>query len=148
MSVISPFPEKIRMFRDLMSIRRCNNMDKISSYETLFIVDVQQGEDNVKALVEKFTGLIAANGTIEAVSEWGKRKLAYPINDKNEGYYVLVEFKSAPSFPLELERVFGITDGIMRSIVSKHDEKKLAKKKAKAAETAAAAPAEAPADAE
>lgn len=75
-------------------------------------------------------------------------KLAYPINDKNEGYYVLVEFKSAPSFPLELERVFGITDGIMRSIVIKHDEKKLAKKKAKAAETAAAAPAEAPADAE
>ena len=64
MSVISPFPEKIRMFRDLMSIRMCNNMDKISSYETLFIVDVQQGEDNVKALVEKFTGLIAANGTI------------------------------------------------------------------------------------
>ena len=123
-------------------------MEIISSYETLFIVVVEQGDDAVKALVEKFTGLIAANGTIEAVSEWGKRKLAYPINDKNEGYYVLVEFKSAPSFPLELERVFGITDGIMRSIVIKHDEKKLAKKKAKAAETAAAAPAEAPADAE
>ena len=61
-------------------------MEIISSYETLFIVDVEQGDDAVKALVEKFTGLIAANGTIEAVNEWGKRKLAYPINDKNEGY--------------------------------------------------------------
>ena len=90
----------------------------------------------LRHLLRSSPGLIAANGTIEAVSEWGKRKLAYPINDKNEGYYVLVEFKSAPSFPLELERVFGITDGIMRSIVIKHDEKKLAKKKAKAAETA------------
>lgn len=104
-------------------------MDKISSYETLFIVDVQQGEDNVKALVEKFTGLIAANGTIESVNEWGTRKLAYPINDLNEGYYVLVNFKSASDFPLELERVFGITDGIMRSIVVKHDETKASEKK-------------------
>lgn len=119
-------------------------MDKISSYETLFIVDVQQGEEAQKALVEKFTNLIAANGTIESVNEWGKRKLAYPINDLNEGYYVLVEFKSASSFPLELERVFGITDGIMRSIVIKHDEKKAAAKaeKAPAAEEAPAADAE------
>ncbi len=116
-------------------------MDKISSYETLFIVDVQQGEDSVKALVEKFTGLIAANGTIESVNEWGTRKLAYPINDLNEGYYVLVNFKSASDFPLELERVFGITDGIMRSIVVKHDETKASEKKTEQ-------PAEAAADAE
>lgn len=111
-------------------------MEIISSYETLFIVDVQQGDDSVKALVEKFTSLIAANGTIESVNEWGKRKLAYPINDLTDGYYVLVEFKSAPSFPRELERIFGITDGIMRSIVVKHNEKKAS---AKAAEVPAAA---------
>lgn len=117
-------------------------MDKISSYETLFIVDVQQGEEGVKALVDKFTGLIAANGTIESVDEWGKRRLAYPINDLAEGYYVLVNFKSAPEFPAELERVFGITDGIMRSIVIKHDEKKLAKAVAAPAEVAPAADAE------
>ena len=118
-------------------------MDKISSYETLFIVDAQQGDDGIKALVDKFTGLIAANGTIESVDEWGKRKLAYPINDKTEGYYVLVNFKSAPTLPLELERVFGITDGILRSIVIKHDEKKLAKKAAAPAVTEAPAEAEA-----
>ena len=119
-------------------------MDKLASYETLFIVDVQQGEDGIKALVDKFTGLIAANGTVESVDEWGKRKLAYPINDLTEGYYVLVNFKSAPELPAELERVFGITDGILRSIVIKHDEKKLAKKlaAAPAAEEAPAADAE------
>lgn len=103
-------------------------MEKLSSYETLFIVDTQEGDDAIKAVVDKFTSLIAANGTIESVNEWGRRKLAYPINDLTEGYYVLVEFKSAPAFPAELERVFGITDGIMRSIVVKHDEKKASAK--------------------
>ena len=101
-------------------------MDKLTSYETLFIVDAQQGEDGIKALVDKFTGLIAANGTIESVDEWGKRKLAYPINDLTEGYYVLVNFKSAPDLPAELERVFGITDGIMRSLVIRHEDAKKA----------------------
>jgi len=118
-------------------------MEKIYSYETLFIVDVQNGDEAVKALVEKFTGLIAENGTIESVNEWGKRRLAYPINDLVEGYYVLVEFKSVPEFPLELERVFGITDGIMRSIVIKHGEKKVA---ATVAATAAPAVVEAAAE--
>ena len=103
-------------------------MDKISSYETLFIVDAQQGDDGIKALVDKFTGLIAANGTIESVDEWGKRKLAYPINDKAEGYYVLINFKSESTLPLELERIFGITEGILRSIVIRHEDKKAAAK--------------------
>ena len=119
-------------------------MEKLSSYETLFIVDTQEGDDAIKAVVDKFTSLIAQNGTIESINEWGRRKLAYPINDLVEGYYVLVEFKSEPAFPAELERVFGITDGIMRSIVVKHDEKKASAKTAPV-ETAAeaAAPAEA-----
>lgn len=119
-------------------------MEKLSSYETLFIVDTQEGDDAIKAVVEKFTSLIAQNGTIESINEWGRRKLAYPINDLVEGYYVLVEFKSEPAFPAELERVFGITDGIMRSIVVKHDEKKASAKTAPV-ETAAeaAVPAEA-----
>ena len=119
-------------------------MEKLSSYETLFIVDTQEGDDAIKAVVEKFTSLIAQNGTIESINEWGRRKLAYPINDLVEGYYVLAESKSEPAFPAELERVFGITDGIMRSIVVKHDEKK-ASAKAAPVETAAeaAAPAEA-----
>ena len=90
-----------------------NNM----SYEVLFVVDLTNGEEEVKNLVEKFTSLIAANGTVNEVNEWGKRRLAYPINDMNEGYYVLVNFSAPTDFPAELERVFSITDGILRSMV-------------------------------
>ena len=90
-----------------------------SSYETIFVVDLTLGEDGVKGLVEKFTSLIAANGEISEVNEWGKRRLAYPINDMNEGYYVLVNFTAPAEFPAELDRIFGITEGIMRSIVIK-----------------------------
>ena len=88
-----------------------------ASYEVLFVVDLTPGEDGVKALIEKFTSLIAANGTVNEVNEWGKRRLAYPINDMNEGYYVLVKFSAPTAFPAELERIFSITDGILRSMV-------------------------------
>jgi small subunit ribosomal protein S6 len=88
-----------------------------ASYEVLFVVDLTPGEEAVKALVEKFTSLIAANGTVNEVNEWGKRRLAYPINDMNEGYYVLVNFSAPTDFPAELERIFSITDGILRSMV-------------------------------
>lgn len=87
------------------------------SYETVFIVDLSLGEEGVASVVEKFKSLIEANGTIAKVDEWGKRRFAYPINDLNEGYYVLVEFESDPSFPAELDRVYRITDGLMRSII-------------------------------
>ena len=90
-----------------------NNM----SYEVLFVVDLTPGEEGVKALIEKFTSLIAANGTVNEVNEWGKRRLAYPINDMNDGYYVLVNFSAPTDFPAELERIFSITDGILRSMV-------------------------------
>ena len=106
-----------------------------NSYETLFVIDPDLTEEATKALVEKFTKLIADNGEIETVDEWGKRRLAYPINDKPEGYYVLINFKSESSLPSELERIFGITEGIMRSIVVRHEEKKpRAKKPVKAPE--------------
>ncbi len=88
-----------------------------ASYEVLFVVDLTPGEEGVKSLVEKFTSLIAANGTVNEVNEWGKRRLAYPINDMNEGYYVLVNFSAPTDFPAELERIFSITDGILRSMV-------------------------------
>jgi small subunit ribosomal protein S6 len=102
----------------------------MNSYETLFVVDCSLGEDAVKELVNKFTTLIADNGAIDSVDEWGKRRLAYPINDKNDGYYVLVNFKSEGSFTAELERVYGITEGILRSIVIRQIEDKKTKKEA------------------
>ena len=94
-------------------------MTKVNAYEALFIIDMSEGEAGVKPLVEKFRTLISENAEITGINEWGKRILAYPINDKKEGYYVLVNFSSKPDFPAELERIFGITEGIMRYMVTK-----------------------------
>ena len=101
-------------------------MEKNNSYELLYIVDGTLSEEAIKALIEKFTALITENGTISEINEWGKRRLAYPIDDKEEGYYVLVNFASNGEFPAELERIFGITDGIMRSMIIRQEEVKKA----------------------
>lgn len=94
-----------------------------TKYETIFIINPELAEDATKALVEKFTGLMTENkAVIDNISEWGKRRLAYPINDYNDGYYVLVNFTSVPSFPAELDRVYHITDGILRSLIIKVEE--------------------------
>ncbi len=98
-------------------------MAKISAtYETIFIVNSTLGEEAIASIVEKFKGMIEQAGRLIKIDEWGKRRLAYPIEDMNEGYYVYISFVSEPAFPAELERVFGITDGIMRSIVVNIDE--------------------------
>ena len=103
----------------------------INSYECLYIVDVAESEEATEATVNKFTSLIEANAQVIDVAKWGKRRLAYPINDMPEGYYVVVTFKSAPEFPSELERLFNIDEKVMRSMTIKLDydasEKKIAK---------------------
>lgn len=86
-------------------------------YETIFVLDTTLGDEAIEALTAKFKSLIESNATIDKVDVWGKRRLAYEINDRTEGYYVLVNFTSTPEFPKELERVYGITDGVLRSIV-------------------------------
>ncbi len=87
-------------------------------YELMYIIDLDKGEEEISALVEKFKALIEANGMLNELEEMGKRRLAYLINDKPDGYYVLVRFQSAPEFPAELDRVLKITDGIMRSLIT------------------------------
>jgi small subunit ribosomal protein S6 len=89
-----------------------------ANYEVMYIIDTAKSEDEIKAVVEKFKALIEANGTIIAMEEMGKRRLAYPINDKPDGYYVLAKFTAGPEFPAELQRVLGITEGIMRALVT------------------------------
>ena len=96
---------------------------KICSYETLFVVSGNLAEDGYAALKDKFVTLISDNGTDVTVNEWGKRRLAYPINYITEGYYVLVNFKSEPDFPRELTRVFGITEGVIRNMTLAVEEK-------------------------
>ena len=88
-----------------------------ANYELMFIVDLEKGEEQVAATVEKFKTLIEANGTISEIEEIGKKKLAYLIDDKADGYYVLVHFTSGPEFPAELDRVMKISDMIMRSLI-------------------------------
>ena len=90
-----------------------------NKYETMLVFSVANGDESVTALVEKFKALIEANGTIESVDEWGKRKLAYPINYETEGYYMLVNFTCEPDFPAELDRVVKITEGVLRSLTVK-----------------------------
>ncbi len=93
-----------------------------NTYETIFIINPEVGEDNVKALVEKFKNLLETSAQLENIDEWGKRKLAYPIMDKNEGCYVLANFTSDSAFPHELERIYKITDGIIKYMIIKKDK--------------------------
>ena len=92
----------------------------MNRYELTYIIDTALEENARKELIEKFSALIAQNGgEVEKVDEtWGKRRLAYAINDKPEGYYVLVKFTSGPELPAELDRILGITDGVIRSLVT------------------------------
>ena len=115
---------------------------KICSYETLFAVSGNLVEDETKALVEKFVNLVKDNATDVDVNEWGKRRFAYPINYVTEGYYVLVSYKSNADFPQELERQFGITEGILRYMTTTKCEKSAAKAEPAVSETDAEAVAE------
>jgi len=114
-------------------------------YETILIFNSALGEEAVSALVEKFKTLIAENATVEKIEEWGKRRLAYPIEDENEGYYVLWHFESKPDFPAELNRVLEITEGVLRSLVVRNEvEQQPEKPVAEPVVSEAPAPAPAP----
>lgn len=88
-----------------------------AKYESVMVISMKQGDEGVQALIEKFKSLIEANASLHSIDEWGKRKLAYLINKESEGYYVLFNFEAEPEFPAELDRVYKITDGVMRSLI-------------------------------
>ena len=99
-------------------------MAKISgNYEAMFILNPTLSEEDTAALVTRFKSLVESNGTLTEVDEWGMRRLAYPIQDYTEGYYVLITFNSVPAFPAEMDRIFKITDGVMRSMIICTDDK-------------------------
>ena len=98
-------------------------MAKINAnYEALYILKPDLTEEQIAAQVERFKSVVEANGTVSEVNEWGKRRLAYPIQDLMEGYYVLMTFTAAAAVPAELDRIFRITDGVMRSMIVCKDE--------------------------
>ena len=90
---------------------------QMSHYETVMVLNTKLGEEATNALVEKFKTLIEQNGTINNVDVWGKRRLAYALEDETEGYYTLIDFTSNPDFPAELDRIYKITDGVLRSMI-------------------------------
>ena len=93
-----------------------------SNYEAVYILKPDLSEEQTAALVERFKSVVEANGTVTEVDEWGKRRLAYPIDDLTEGYYVLMTFTAAAAIPAELDRIFRITDGVMRSLIVCKDQ--------------------------
>lgn len=91
----------------------------MNKYETILIIKPTLTEEETKGTIKKIVNLINNNGKATKVEEWGKRKLAYPIQKFIEGYYVLINFKSEPSFIEELNRVYNITDEIIKHIIVK-----------------------------
>lgn len=94
----------------------------MNKYESIFIINPDIDEEGTKALVEKFKNLLETSAQLESIDEWGKRKFAYTIADKSEGYYVLATFSAEPEFPRELERIYKITDGIIKYMIIKKDK--------------------------
>lgn len=94
----------------------------MNKYEVLYIIDTDLDEESRKALVERIKGVVEQEGQTATVDEWGVRKLAYPIQKKNEGYYVKMNFSSNPELPKELTRIFRITESVIRYLIIKEDE--------------------------
>lgn len=98
-------------------------MEKVlNKYETIFVLDAELSDEQREALVEKFKALIAEGGELGEVEVWGKRRLAYEIDYKTEGYYFLANFSADSEFPKELKRIYGITEGVIRTIIIRKDE--------------------------
>lgn len=112
---------------------------RTNAYECMFVADISAGADAAAPTVQKFVNLIDTNGEIIDVAEWGKRRFEYPINDQNEGYYIVVTFKAPSDFPTELERLLNIDETVMRSMVIKIDEAVAERVARRAADRAAAA---------
>ncbi len=89
-----------------------------ANYELMLVISISKGEEAVQNIWTKVKNLIEKNAELGEVDEWGKRKLAYPINYETDGYYIVAGFTSTPDFPAELDRVLNITDGVLRSMIT------------------------------
>jgi small subunit ribosomal protein S6 len=93
-----------------------------NNYEAMVVYSLKNGEEALAALKERFQTLIEQNGTLSETKEWGKRFLKYPIKKETDGYYVLYLFSAVPEFPAEFLRITGITDGVLRALVTRQGE--------------------------
>jgi small subunit ribosomal protein S6 len=94
----------------------------MKKYETIFVINPEAEEEMVQSLIERAKAIIEENGSVENIDEWGKRKLAYEVKGFKEGYYVLMNFTAENTIPAEMDRVFKITENIIRHIIIKEDE--------------------------
>ena len=95
----------------------------MTNYEVLFIIDPTLEDEKKEATIEAVKEIIAADGEVGNVDVWGMRKLAYPIQKKSEGYYVVIEFQGNPSLPKELDRRLRISDNVMRHLIDNREQK-------------------------
>ncbi len=94
----------------------------MNKYEVMFIINPELGEEDTQSVITKFKDMISAAGEVDNLIEWGKRRLAYLIQDFAEGYYVIIDFASGSDFPMELDRVMKINDNIIRHMITKKEE--------------------------
>ncbi|MCQ2416200.1 MAG: 30S ribosomal protein S6 [Oscillospiraceae bacterium] len=95
---------------------------KSANYELMLVISLAKGEEAAVSIWEKFKAMIDSDAELGNVDEWGKRKLAYPINYETEALYYVVKFTASPEFPAELDRVMNITDGVLRSMITVVEE--------------------------
>ncbi|MDD4297578.1 MAG: 30S ribosomal protein S6 [Ruminiclostridium sp.] len=95
----------------------------MNKYESIFIVSALLEDEKIQEIVTKVKNLVEESGQLEKFDEWGKRRLAYEIEDQKEGYYTLMHFTAESEFPAELERIYKITEGVIKYIILRRDEK-------------------------
>ena len=92
-------------------------------YETIFVINALLEDERIQEIIAIVKNLIESSAQLEKLEEWGKKRLAYEVNKQKEGYYVLVHFSAEPEFPAELERIYKITEGILKYLIVKREEK-------------------------
>lgn len=95
----------------------------MNKYESIFIVSALLEDEKIQEIITKVKNLVEESGQLEKFDEWGKRRLAYEIEDQKEGYYTLMHFTAESEFPAELERIYKITEGVIKYIILRRDEK-------------------------
>lgn len=95
----------------------------MKKYEAIFVVSTLLEDEKIHEIVEKVKTFVESSAQLESIDEWGKKRLAYEVEHQKEGYYVLMQFAAEPTFPTELERIFKITEGVIKYLVVKRDEK-------------------------
>lgn len=95
----------------------------MNKYESIFVISALLEDEKIQEIITRVKTLIESSAQFEKIEEWGKKRLAYEIDDQKEGYYTLVQFSATSEFPAELERIYKITEGVLKYLIVRRDEK-------------------------